>query len=215
VKKTKTILLAAASSLALTSAASAMDRPMWQGPYWGLNFGAIWNDADASGYYGDPFSTSVNPASFTFGGQIGYNWQYNNFVYGLETDLNWADASKTRAFTDSGGYSSVFHSKLSWLATFRGRWGVTIAPPTLLYITGGLAAGGIRNDLPDMGISMHETRWGWTLGGGIEHQYSLNWSTKIEVLYFDLGDKTFNNSGYVGRFDNTGVIARLGLNYKW
>ncbi len=214
-KKTKLGFLVAASSLALTSAASAVEPMMWQGPYAGFNLGAIWHDADASGIFADAFSANVNPTSFTFGGQIGHNWQFNNFVYGLEFDLNWANASGTTGFTDNGGNESTFHSKLGWLATFRGRWGVTIAPPTLLYITGGLAAGGVRNDLPDLEISMHQTRWGWTLGGGIEHRFNPSWSTKIEVLYVDLGDKTINNSGYVARFDNTAFIARIGVKLWW
>ena len=33
------------------------------------------------------------------------------------------------------------------------------------------------------------TRYGWTVGGGIEYMWSPTWSVKAEYLYFDFGKK--------------------------
>src|SRR5690242_4528994 len=49
---------------------------IWQGLYAGVNAGWGWS-GDASGVIG--------------GGQIGYNWRSNQFVYGLEGDVAAAD----------------------------------------------------------------------------------------------------------------------------
>lgn len=225
----KTHLLATVAALAVTGTASAADLRMpvkapppvvqvmtWTGPYIGINGGAVWHRATTDYEVGSFFeSVRTTSTGATFGGQIGYNWQVQNFVFGLEADGNLADASKTVTSTNTVTY----HNKLSWLATVRGRLGVTITPPTLLYVTGGLAVGGIKNTAGGNGLVTlvnDDTKTGWTIGGGIEHMFSPNWTVKLEGLYVDLGKDTISGpDGYVGHFKNTAVIARAGINLKW
>jgi len=232
-------LLATVSVFALVDAASAADMAAmpvkappavvqvlsWTGPYIGINGGAVWHRTTSSyeliggGILSDSArTTSTGP---TFGGQLGYNWQRQNWVIGVEVDANWVDASKTV----TGPAGVVFHNKLSWLATARARLGVTLAPPTLVYATGGLAVGKVKNVADGSGLNSpilehSKTKVGWTAGGGIEHMFSRNWTGKIEALYVDLGKDTVSvpvppDSTYVGHFKNTAVIARAGLNLKW
>ena len=85
--------------------------------------------------------------SGTIGGQIGYNWQSQNFVYGVEVDANWVNANEI----DSGPRQqrplcSPTRPKLSWLATARLRAGMLLAPRTLVFATGGVAVGGVENE---------------------------------------------------------------------
>jgi outer membrane immunogenic protein len=107
--------------------------------------------------------------------------------------------------------------------TVRGRLGFTVVPATMIYGTGGFAAGRVNNQSPNpnaMGEfpDDHKTKSGWTAGGGIEHMFTPNWTAKAEALYVDLGRSAVQGSfgpGYTGRYNNTAVVARAGLNYKW
>ena len=50
----------------------------WTGFYAGLNLGYQW---------GSVSNFSGNPSGIAGGGQIGYNWQVGQFVFGAETDI--------------------------------------------------------------------------------------------------------------------------------
>lgn len=230
-------LLASVSVLALTFTATAADLPRampvkapavvapawtWTGFYIGINGGGIWHRAKADAIDGipDTASATVKASGATFGGQVGFNWQVQRFVLGVEADWNWAHASGTSAFNNPAWPTASLSSKLSSLATVRGRVGVTLSP-TMIYATGGFAAGKVRNSIANLfgGFPIDDdVKTGWTAGGGIEHMFSRNWTAKVEALYVDLGKSTVQGNlgpGYVGTFKNTAVIARAGINYKW
>lgn len=240
----KHYLLATVSTLAFVGAACAADRPVytkaaaapapqtnWSGPYAGLNIGALRHHVDAhTQSTSAPPGPTFNPGDLsataaTLGGQLGYNWQQGKFVYGLEADLNWtnANASGTRDQT-FGGFPTEYSSKLSWYGTARVRAGVTLSP-TLLYLTGGLAFGGIRDQFlvvsPPAGASKSRTRVGWTAGAGIEHFIAPNVTVKLEALYLDFGSRSISQSAfggatlYTGHFKNKAIVGRLGVNVRW
>jgi outer membrane immunogenic protein len=244
-KAIRRTLLSTASSIALISSAGAADlsypvkaRPVvaasWAGPYVGVNLGAAWNHAgfeDLGDNTSPPIQNRFPPgtfwspseAGFTIGGQLGYNWQAGNIVYGLEGDLNWVNA-KTSA-TLQGFGPVIATTELDWFATVRGRIGVAFSP-TLVYVTGGLALGHFKDAWgsvfrPFPEYSSDETRAGWTVGGGIEHMLTPNWTAKIEGLYADFGDAIAigntpaNIGSYRSRFTHSVAIIRGGLNWKW
>jgi outer membrane immunogenic protein len=166
-------LLASASTAVIAGAAGAAGAadlavrgpapvwvPTWTGLYVGINGGVIthyntvqdlsnWTDI---GYM--PEMQSKNTGGM-FGGQIGYNIQDNNFVYGIEADwdwtgargdktLNWAQtftAGPNRTPTPGG---ALIHSGLDSLATVRGRAGLVVGT-TLAYATAGIAWGQVDN----------------------------------------------------------------------
>ena len=234
-------LLATVSCLALTGAASAADLPVrmpvkapapvvvtdiWAGPYIGINGGVVWHrmEVDTRNAGGTvPYdSATLTGTGGTIGGTIGYNLRSQNFVFGLEADANWVSAKETHQQRAANGIGFVtdYTAKLNWLATVRGRAGVTFGR-TLVYGTGGLAVGGVKNSWtwPNnccQFVSNNDTRVGWTAGGGIEHFISNPHVTvKAEALYVDLGRDTVTSGTYVSRFKNTAIIGRLGLNLKW
>jgi len=249
-------LLATVSAAAFSTGALAADLPArvpvkapapvvvawnWTGFYIGINAGVAWHHAEFTdlgdqtgfGYGFLPGTKYWSPTStgFTGGGQIGYNIQSGNIVYGLEADVNWADAKKSATLTTIAGGAAVFSSalnvstKLEWMATVRGRLGVTVSSPTLLYVTGGWAIAGFQDqfDVPsntDPAVNSKRTRSGWTVGGGIEHMFARNWTAKIEALFADFGSSTVNgptvgSSVYRSRFEHEVVTVRGGLNWKW
>jgi outer membrane immunogenic protein len=229
-KLLRSYLLATASSVALIGSAAAQPPPppimSWAGPYIGLNAGAAWRSSSFSNP--DAFGTIIadpiwsdRTTSFIGGGQIGYNWQSGNLVYGFEGDIDGVSGNSSAA--TSGGTQSS--SKLDWMSTIRGRAGVTVSPQFLAYLTGGAAfahfsdAWGFAptgNDFTSNGM-----RAGWTGGGGLEYMFDPHWTVRVEGLYTDFGSKevtnttTFVGSQYRSNFQHTVALARAALNWRW
>ena len=123
--------------------------------------------------------------------------------------------------------------KLEWFATLRGRLGATVTPGALAYVTGGLAVGEIMTAGTVFGfdgdgnpvntiVSSHNTKAGWTVGGGIEGRLAGNWTARLEYLYLDLGTVSTvptpaANATVATAFNSrvTDNIVRAGLNYKF
>src|SRR5262245_33187694 len=93
---------------------------IWQGLYGGVNVG--WGGSgDASGVGG--------------GGQIGYNWQSNQYICGLEGDISAADIGISETIVVPGAVLNASAS-IDWIATIRGRVGV-LRPTTPLDLRHG------------------------------------------------------------------------------
>jgi outer membrane immunogenic protein len=241
-------LLTSTSSLALIGAAAAADMATkappvvppiapalsWAGPYVGLNLGAAWNHAEFSDLVGSccqfaffgvpqPFWT-VDKAGFMIGGQAGYNLQAGNFVYGVEGDLEWADAKANATFMP--GLTIAASTKLEWMDSVRGRLGLAFGP-ALFYGTGGVAfahfsdAWGIASTGGNT-FSDRYTRTAGIFGGGIEYMFAPNWIARVEALHANFGTTTITvlNAGgligaYVSSFEHKVTTARAALSFKW
>jgi outer membrane immunogenic protein len=147
----------------------------WSGFYLGVNGGGAWGRSSWTTTSG--FDTS---GGFV-GGTIGYNYQAEQAVFGIEGDIDWADINGT---TSVGTCLSCKTSD-DWLATVRGRLGYA-ADRFMPYVTGGLAVGDIKASMPGFGGGS-ATNAGWTAGGGIEFAIAGHWTAKAEYLYVDLG----------------------------
>jgi outer membrane immunogenic protein len=152
-------------------------------------------------------STSQNGAGVLGGMTLGYNWQRDAVVFGVEGDWSWTGLKATSVTTPVPccafpALTTITETRTDWLATLRGRIGVLAAPQTLLFVTGGLALGEIRtstNVVPSSGGSTcannslcaagaaSATRAGWTAGAGLEQGFAGNWTVKVEYLHYDLG----------------------------
>jgi outer membrane immunogenic protein len=126
----------------------------WSGFYVGVNAGVVGEDNEDVDFTDD--------AVFIGGGHLGYNWQRNNLVFGIEGDVGVAD-------TDDFDY----------LASIRGRIGVS-AGSTLLYATGGAAFIGFGEDL----AGDDEAVTGYVAGLGLDHKLRENVSVGVEALYY-------------------------------
>ena len=153
-------------------------QPLWTGFYFGANVGGIFdastgattaatpifNDTTgaalgAPSYFGTASAASIasgaslSNAGVIGGGQVGYNWQFNNsFLAGLEADIQGttlssigsASGAATEPSTGSLVSTAASLSKsLSYLGTVRGRLGFLATPTLLVFGTGGLAYGGM------------------------------------------------------------------------
>jgi outer membrane immunogenic protein len=194
----------------------------WTGCYVGGSAGLIMQGTTATDIdklfnaAGDTYSVTGRPGGL-FGLNGGCNYQTGNVVLGLEADI--ALSSLDNTISVNSGFP-VVSSKLSSLGTVRGRIGYAF-DRALLYATGGLAYGHVKNnayDVTDPGYSSSTsgTRTGWTAGGGLEYAFMPHWTVRAEALYVDLGTATGSvcSSCRFG-FKNTYTIGRLGVNYKF
>jgi outer membrane immunogenic protein len=160
---------------------------------------------------------NTDPHGFIGGGQFGYNYQINRWVWGLEADFSGAGikGSETKEQTTtfvvlgfpalSAKITGTAEQKLDFFGTVRGRLGFTPIDSVLIYATGGLAYGHVESSTstadaillkfstgPASG-SASAMRAGWTVGGGVESMlaFAPRWSFKVEYLYYDLGKLTY------------------------
>lgn len=230
-KSQKGYLLATAGGVAVVAAAGgaqAADMPMkapmlpapavsWAGWYIGLSAGANWQHAtntnNSDPYYGALNQAVTTTSGFIGGGQIGYNWQDGNFVYGLEGDISGL-TGRGKSVVEDGKY---FQNKIDWLSTVRARMGLAVGN-TMVYTTGGLAIGGVDNKWTAYGGSKSEskTQLGWTVGAGVEHMIGSNLTIGLEALFVDLGSSSVSlTNGKTAHFSNQAIIGRFKVNYKF
>jgi opacity protein-like surface antigen len=129
-----------------------------------------------------------------------------------------AKASQTFQFPAPDSTRRVLSMDPDWIASIRARMGLAL-DATLVYITGGVAFGHVKNSLTvdfnpntfpgaDRTFSDDKTRIGWTVGFGVAHQFTQNWSFRAEGRYIDLGKNTVNCSGTIGLCTNAGTAYR-------
>jgi outer membrane immunogenic protein len=224
------VFLGSVAAIAMITSASAADLPMkaaapapvmapvwnWNGFYIGVNGGYSWGRAGRDITFVNPVTgLAIVTAAGTgttgdsnlngglFGGQIGYNWQTSNWVFGLETDAQWTgQRGSTTAlcpatsavvpgpclpgltFVPVGafGTAATLDQKLEWFGTFRGRVGVAVVPSVLLYATGGAAYGTLKTNLGLTGFTANGTP---VTAAGSSSDTRLGWTVGggIEAMF--------------------------------
>ncbi|WP_284264929.1 outer membrane protein [Bradyrhizobium iriomotense] len=213
----------------------------WAGLYVGGNVGsAIARNASTNGVAGtaDPGRHELSPKGFIGGGQIGYNWQAANWVFGLEADFQGSTQRDNEVCLlwcgPPIGFDLTIDQRMSWLGTARARVGYSVGS-SLFYLTGGAAYGNVRTSFVDTNnfgffdvqqVTASHTKTGYTVGGGLESPVNLfglfgpNWTAKTEYLFVDLGSVTDVRTNIFGAtFAHTSHlqehIFRSGLNYHF
>jgi outer membrane immunogenic protein len=209
----------------------------WAGCYAGVNGGYAWNTGKT--HYNDPnttgdpinfipgsivLTTSVATPSNTGGagglggGGAGCNWQSQQWVYGIEGDIDVGHiaGSQTNSLTTTASGTQIGgpptnvtlglgttttateRTEFNWLNTIRGRLGFALQDRLLLFATGGLAVGEVHSEGsvavsngPSSVIwsgSHSEVKAGFVVGGGAEWAFADRWTVKAEYLRYDLGN---------------------------
>lgn len=239
----KKILLASVALVAMASMASAADLPSrmytkaaayaptfsWTGFYAGVNAGFGGGDTNypiSAGGLGGIGQLSITSSGFLGGGQIGYNWQAANIVYGLEVDFQGSGVESKLQETIPGLGSIAFGTTTDYFGTARARIGTTPWDRSLLYVTGGLAYGHTTTNIGIIGGGLSSPdisndKIGWTVGAGLEYMIAPHWSVKTEYLYVDLGrddlDLAAFGGGAIGTISEESRmhIVRAGVNYHF
>ena len=174
----------------------------WTGFYAGLNGGYGWGDSKFTG----AGNANTSPEGAILGGTIGYNYQWGQTVFGVESDIAWNDAKGSANCT-----LGTCETRSNWLGTTRARLGYAF-DRLMPYVTGGAAYGDVKARVPGVG-SDSDTQFGWTVGGGLEYAVTPNWTVKAEYLYVDLGKLNCAACGGDVKFNEN--VVRGGVNYKF
>ena len=159
------------------------------------------------------------------GGQIGYRWQANQWVFGVEAQGDWADLSSTRVSLLDPTLS--LRTKTDGIGLFTGQIGYAWNQ-ALLYVKGGAAVTSNRFSILDnlnFGAelaSASSTRWGGVVGVGFEYGFAPNWSVGIEYDHLFMGDanNSFTSPVFVAGVINNRVsqdvdMVTLRVNYRF
>lgn len=187
----------------------------WTGFYIGGNVGGGWADTTFSGIPvtgdhfllpGSSFSTGNDSNGNVVGGvQVGFNWQWDRIVLGLEGTYSGSDVrNNTGLIPDPvfAGENIQLNSKVTDYATVVGRAGFAPTNDWLLYVKGGYATGHIKTNPQDFfplpatlqhfssGSAWHD---GWTAGAGVEYKWAQNWVFGVEYDYYNFDTKNHSN----------------------
>ena len=227
--------------------------PNWSftGAYAGLNLGAVQNidRGTYSCYLGSvkygigcvlPNFGNIHAEGFLGGATLGYNWQIDRLVLGVEADYDGSSLSGGVAYSGimaevGGSLSGKFSASegLSWLSTERLRLGFVTSPGSMVFLTGGAAQGEwqLQSDISSPGFGFtggypdvtQATRSGWAEGIGYETALAPRVSFKVDVMSYELqpfetnvGPSGTPYYGYTAGKDFYfhGSTARIGLNWK-
>jgi outer membrane immunogenic protein len=157
------------------------------------------------------------------GGQVGYRWQSGPAVFGVEAQGDWASLRSSNVslanplLTDS--------TKVTGLGLFTGQIGYAWNT-VLLFVKGGAAV--TQNSFLQAttigGIGLNfatATKWGGTIGVGLDYAFAPNWSVGIEYDHLFMG--TANNSfsvpagaaAVVNQISQDVDLVALRINYKF
>lgn len=187
----------------------------WTGLYLGGQIGYGWGtDRLTVSPFG--FGTDFTPNGVVGGAHVGYNLQLNQFVVGLEGDVEGTGIS--RSFSPGG---ALYDTSIPVQGSIRGRLGVAF-DRALLYATGGAEFASFDNSVTAFrGVDQTSTaRTGWTVGGGIEYAVTSNWSVRAEYRFADFGrfsvatPITFGFGSFVNHHLTENAV-RAGFSYKF
>jgi outer membrane immunogenic protein len=167
---------------------------LWSGFYVGAHVGSGWFDSNGV----------TGTSGFIGGGQVGYNFQMNNWVFGLEADL-----SGTTIGGSVGGPFVGASWGVDWASTLTTKVGYAF-DRWLVY--GKVGAGWIHSSASVSVLflgnaSFEGTTSAAVFGVGTEYALGSNWSAKVEYNVFDLG-----NDSVIGT--STFQTLKAGVNYK-
>lgn len=245
----------------------------WTGFYAGFNGGGAWHagnhdlfatitsDFPDFGPDGDAVTFSgrrqLNPSGGFGGGQFGFNWQRANWLFGLEADFQGADIKASqdlnvlapfglsggKQFPDDATASATATSRVDAFGSVRARFGFLATPYFLIYGTGGLAFGQVRDSLTVVAVDANDpdpnerirplsthtitndgAKIGFAVGGGVEYYFPQTaWSVKAEYQFIDLGsnrlfvtsDNSADHAEATTQFDHRYHTFRIGVNYHF
>ncbi|MGJ4928406.1 outer membrane protein [Bradyrhizobium sp. HKCCYLS2038] len=192
----------------------------WSGFYAGINAG-YGTSRNCWTIVGGAAEGCHNATGGTVGGQFGYRWQMSSVVFGLEAQGNWADLT-------GQNNSLVFpvdsnRTKVNALGLFTGQIGYSF-DNVLLYAKGGAAVTSSKHDIFSGVIfaplaTTTSTRWGATVGAGVEFGFAPNWSVGFEYDHLFMGNQNVTFRGAV--FTQTDTIKQdvdlftARLNYRF
>jgi outer membrane immunogenic protein len=187
------------------SASEIAGQPDWSGVYAGFIGGYSRGFANQRGIGADFGSGDYTMSGGFAGGSLGFNYQFGQWVIGLDSEFSGARISSSN--------EPFFSSKMDTIFTVRARIGYSVGN-FLPYIGLGPSYthfSSVETFPGAVQISDSRIRSGWTFAAGADYMILPNLSARFEYMYICFG------ADIVGNTDNIelmGHYARVGLNYK-
>lgn len=207
--------------LATSNAANAAD-PVpdygydWSGFYVGGVAGYGWADSqhcDSNSVDCDFPGPDVDSDGFMGGATLGYNYQLDQVVLGIEADymLGGVDGSTPPGSIDGFGCGNGCETNIDGLGTVRARLGFAI-DNFMPFISGGVAFMDVEGVLNE---GSSDTFVNAVAGAGLEFAFSDSITIKGEYLHvFDNGENLMY-AGELGLSDVSLDLVRVGVNFQF
>jgi outer membrane immunogenic protein len=215
----------------------------WTGCYIGGHAGGIMNASELTAFplagataaqsAAGTHSYDLDNGAFTGGVQYGCNQQFGQWVLGLDSDFAWSGIDESLTASHAlvpglvGAFTETATQNVDWYSTTRGRVGYAY-DRWLFFVAGGLASAHIETTYTaafgggTFAGSATKTRYGWTVGGGVEYAMTNNWFLRGEYLYVDLGRidyesfaPTLPGTSMKTEVDTSFHVARVALSYRF
>jgi outer membrane immunogenic protein len=200
----------------------------WTGFYLGGNAGGVWTDRSVTDTLTGASLIGSN-SGFIGGGQLGYNWQISNWVWGIEGEFDGTTLNRTGSGVTvvPGGDTIQASARTDWVSMLTGRVGWAVFDRSLIYVKGGGAWVESHATLTDLttgaSISGSHVNDGWVVGAGWEWAFAPQWSVKFEYNHIGLENFTPSNTLLVDGgaladqlvFRRDLDIAKVGINYRF
>ena len=176
------------------------------------------------------FSETNRSSGFIGGGQVGYDYQFGNYVLGAVADIADSDYRSKNNVVDTANPNGSLNPSINlrYYGTVRGRLGYAFNR-MLIYATGGFAYG--ETSVSGGGDASNDRiQTGYTVGGGVEYAIFDHASLFAEYDYVDLGRKGFPVTGAFGNSFTNGFgnasqvnasehlnfsLLKVGFNYRF
>lgn len=196
---------------------------VWTGCYAGLHAGAAagnsnWSARDS---FWEVASASMGLSGAIAGGQIGCNYQIQNFVLGAEGEVWGSGLTGDTAVADFEGTTSRLktHSDIGSDLSLRGGYAID---RLLVYGKLGVAWADYRfsdtNDFEGFTETGADSEAGLLIGLGAEYAIDAHWSVEAEFDYVNFGRQNVAMNGdipYAASIQNNQDIFKIGGNYRF
>lgn len=172
---------------------------IWNGAYAGLYGGVDWTSVGVMG------SEDIkHEQGKELGGYIGFNQALGDTLVG---GVEWMGG-----YGHTNGSAGGIDIEKDWETSLRARMGYAFER-NLVYGLAGVAAS--RVELSDGAGSDQKWMTGWTVGGGVERQFTNAITGRIEYDYTDLGKEEFDLGGSSPEADLTSHGVKVGVGFKF
>ncbi len=154
----------------------------WEGYYWKPSLGYNTMSFGGSG------SRLRDADGITLGASGGYDFRYDDFIFGPTADLSYDFLYGGSSRIDD---TSGFKAHTDFDGSVGARAGYLLLDRTLIYATGGYAFANL--EVKNGGASDTNMLSGWTAGGGIEYLWSNDNSLRFEYKRVEFSDESFDS----------------------
>ncbi len=187
----------------------------WTGFYAGVHAGYSFGSTSFRVIEAGTPSATASPNGFVGGALVGFNYQINQAVLGLEADVGFGSISGSANAGGAGGFSHGNRFREDWNGRIRARVGFA-AGNFMPFIAAGYSFGNDKLTVVSgaAASSVSKSLSGWNIGAGVDFQIANNWVGRVEYIYDQFNAMTyvpgggFNNRA-TGRPDVSTIRAAL------